>query len=98
MNKPLTPAVGEPSQMYILSAADLESVVRKLINEEADRRKAEEESRMMTTSEVARRLNVDPSTLYRWRKTGRLIGARVGKEYLYREQDVNRQLKGGRAL
>jgi len=95
MITPFAQTVGEPSQLYVLSASDLEAVVRKIFNEEADRRKAEEDSRTLTATEVAQRLNVDPSTLYRWRKSGRLTGSRVGREYVYREQDVNRLFKGG---
>ena len=90
--------VGEPSQVFMLTAADLESVVRKIFKEEADRRDAERSSLMITSSEVCHRRGIDPSTLWRWRKAGRLKGVRVGREYLFKETDVSLMLDGGRRL
>ena len=91
-------ALGEPTQIYQLRAADLESVVRKIVREEADRREAAREEFHLTSSEVAARLRVIPSTLYRWRKCGRLKGVQVGSEYLSRESDVEGILNGRRRL
>lgn len=96
----ITPAapLGEPTQIYQLRACDLESVVRKIIKEEADRREEAREEYHLTASEVAVRLRVNPSTLYRWRKNGKLKGVKIGQEFLYRETDVDQMLRGGRRL
>ena len=94
-----TPEVtGDPTQVYMLRASDLESIVRKIIKEESARREEERCSLMITSSEVCRRLGIDPSTLWRWRKTGRLKGVRVGREYLYKEADISQMIAGGRRL
>ncbi len=98
MDNVLTPAVGDPSQVYMLRAADLESVVRKIMSEEAARREAERSSLMITASEVCKRLKIDPSTLWRWCKCGRLKSVRVGRERLFKETDIDLILDGGRRL
>jgi len=85
---------GTSVPMYVISAADLETVVRRLIKEENDRHDAERNARTVPTSEVMKRLNVDASTLYRWRKAGRLKGIRTGREVVYREQDIIKLMEG----
>ena len=80
--------------MYVISAADLETVVRRLIKEENDRHDAERDARLVPTSEVMARLNVDASTLWRWRKSGRLKGVRTGREVMYKEQDILKLMEG----
>lgn len=80
------PVVG--TQVLMLTREDLDAVVRGIIKEENDRRDAERSSARVTASEVAKMLNVDKSTLWRWRKSGRLKGVKVGKEITYKESDV----------
>ena len=82
MNKQCMPVV------LMLTREDLDAVVRGIIKEENDRRDAERSSARVTASEVAKMLNVDKSTLWRWRKSGRLKGVKVGKEITYKESDV----------
>lgn len=72
----------------MLTRNDLDAVVRGIIKEEQDRREAERNSARVTTSEVVKRLHVDKSTLWRWRKSGRLKGVKVGKEVSYKESDI----------
>ncbi|MBQ6073507.1 MAG: helix-turn-helix domain-containing protein [Bacteroidales bacterium] len=86
MNKQCMPVVG--TQVLMLTREDLDAVVRGIIKEENDRRDAERSSARVTASEVAKMLNVDKSTLWRWRKSGRLKGVKVGKEITYKESDV----------
>jgi predicted DNA-binding transcriptional regulator AlpA len=80
--------VGLPSPIYQISADALESVVRRIIKDEISRQEAERNDRRVTTSEVVARLHVDTSTLWRWRKSGRLKGVKIGREITYKESDI----------
>lgn len=87
-----------PPQFYMMSAGDLERAIRKIINEEAERREAERNSLMITAGEVCKRLQIDASTLWRWRKCGKLKCVKVGRELLFKESDINLMLGGGRRI
>lgn len=80
--------VGLPSPIYQISADALESVVRRIIKDEISRQEAERNDRRVTTSQVVARLHVDESTLWRWRKSGRLKGVKIGREISYKESDI----------
>ena len=42
----------------------------------------------LTIKQVSQRLNVDPSTLWRWERDGYLIPTRLGRKVLYNESDI----------
>jgi len=52
---------------------------------------------LMTTAEVARRFRVDPTTVNRWAKAGRLAGIQVfpGAHRRFRESEIRALLEGG---
>ena len=76
------------TRVYLLSHDDLEAVVRGIIKEENARFKAEQNVARVTTSQLVKRWHVDPSTLWRWRKSGRLKGVKIGREITYKESDI----------
>jgi excisionase family DNA binding protein len=43
---------------------------------------------LRTGEEVSAALRVHRGTLRRWRREGRIIGIRVGRQWLYRPEDV----------
>ena len=49
----------------------------------------------MTREQVLAKLNVDPSTLWRWAKRGHLVPVKVGGENRYKSTDIDRILEGG---
>ncbi|WP_366144031.1 helix-turn-helix domain-containing protein [uncultured Alistipes sp.] len=53
--------------------------------------------RYLSIKQVCEMLDVDPSTLWRWRKRGYLVPAEVGRRPRYRLSDVRRMLNNGRA-
>ena len=57
----------------------------------------EQLEQLMTSKEVAKVLRVTKKTLYRWRCSGRLEGVKVGRQYLYKPDDVKRIAEGGTA-
>jgi excisionase family DNA binding protein len=50
-------------------------------------------SRVFTVRELARYLRVHSTTVYRLAKTGQLPGFRVGSDWRFRAEDVDRWLK-----
>ena len=86
MEAPTRPVNG--AQIILMRSEDVESVVRRIIKEEIDRRDAERNAARITTSQLVERWHVDPSTLWRWRKSGRLKGVKIGREITYKESDI----------
>lgn len=78
--------IGTP--VYILKRDDLEAVIRQRIKEEINHREAERNAARVTTSQLVERWHVDPSTLWRWRKSGKLKGVKIGREITYKESDI----------
>lgn len=76
------------AQIILMRGEDVESVVRRIIKEEIDRKDAERNAARITTSQLVERWHVDPSTLWRWRKSGRLKGVKIGREISYKESDI----------
>jgi len=52
--------------------------------------------RLLNRNETSKKLGVDPSTMYRWNKSGYLTPVRVGARVMYRESDIERILEGGK--
>lgn len=46
--------------------------------------------RLLTTAEVGQRLGVKPVTVRSWHADGRLVGEKIGRDLLFREEDVQR--------
>lgn len=49
---------------------------------------------LLTREQVMQKLNVVPSTLWRWQKRGYLVPVRVGGENRYRSTDIDKILEG----
>ena len=68
---------------YQLNKEDLETVLGSLVEKIISRYEAAKRIK-----QVAKRLNVDPSTLWRWERDGYLIPTRLGRKVLYNESDL----------
>ncbi len=81
---------------FILSEADLRSVVKEMYHEEQLRVKraieAQKERATITRQEASRMLNVTLSTLWRWNKDGYLTPVKIGSKVLYRTSDIEQML------
>ncbi len=86
MNTPTMPEFG--AQIILMRGEDVESAVRRIIKEEIDQKEADRNSARVTTSQLVERWHVDRSTLWRWRKSGRLKGVKIGREITYKESDI----------
>ena len=49
---------------------------------------------LLTRDQVMKKLNVVPSTLWRWQKRGYLVPVRVGGENRYRSTDIEKIVEG----
>lgn len=78
----------------IVTLSDLKEFATSLIKELADEKSnsKEKEELLLTTSQVANKLQCDPSTLWRWAKVGYLVPIRVGQKKRYRLSDINKIL------
>lgn len=70
----------------------IDQVRADLEREVANKRNVE----YLTREQVLAKLNVVPSTLWRWQKRGYLIPVNVGGQNRYRSTDIDRILEGER--
>lgn len=73
---------------YQLNRDDLETILSALVEKIITRYEAEKREPRLTIKQVAKRLGVDPSTLWRWERDGYLVPNRVGRKVLYNESDI----------
>lgn len=89
-----------PGVTISIALSDLKEWSKEII---AETKKQLEQSIIEANTEVyispkktAEKLEVDPSTLHRWKVKGYLIPVEVGGKRRYRMSDINRILEGGR--
>ncbi len=73
---------------YQLNKEDLETVLGDMIEKIVARYEAQKREPKLTIKQVAKRLGVDPSTLWRWERDGYLVPIRLGRKVLYNESDI----------
>ncbi len=80
--------IGLTAPVLIVTGAELEETFRTILSELLAEKAAESQERKIPRRDVARRLGVDPSTLWRWDKAGYLKPVHQGRKVFYRESDV----------
>lgn len=80
--------IGLTAPVLMVTGAELEEAFRTILSELLAEKAAGSRERKIPRLEVARRLGVDPSTLWRWDKAGYLKPVRQGSKVFYRESDV----------
>ncbi len=87
-----------PVVQYVLSAEDLRGVFRDVMEEVVNDRETvkvgKQPDEMLTASEVATRLKVSKTTLWRWSRENYLKPLKIGSRSLYRESDVRKIMEG----
>lgn len=88
-----------PGAILSVSAADLVAANKALI-ETTKREMAEmlekKSPHLLTREMVMEKLNIVPSTLWRWAKNGYLVPVNVGGQRRYKSTDVDEILEGKR--
>ncbi len=79
-----------------VNALDLQEFMLSLISEREEEKKSNipAPETYLTQDEVAAKLRVDKSTLWRWDKSGYLNKCRVGGKVRYRLSDVTKLMEG----
>ena len=87
-----------PGTIIAVPVGDLVEANHRLVERTiADLERAIAERRetvYLTRDQVLAKLNVDPSTLWRWSKRGYLVPVKVGGENRYKSTDIDRILEG----
>ncbi|MBR4228336.1 MAG: helix-turn-helix domain-containing protein [Bacteroidales bacterium] len=84
-------AITVRAEDLINANAMLIAETRRAMESEANTKK---EVTLLTCEEVTQRLNVAPSTLWRWKKKGYLTPVEFGGQFRYRSTDIERLLEG----
>ncbi|MDH6356254.1 helix-turn-helix domain-containing protein [Parabacteroides sp. PF5-9] len=83
-----------------VSLTDLQTwhkdVIRQTKEELEQTIKESQAETYLSPKATAEKLEVDPSTLHRWKVKGYLIPVEVGGKRRYRMSDINRILEGGK--
>jgi len=82
--------IGRKAPVLMVTGAELEEAFRTILSELLAEKAAESQERRIPRREVARRLGVDSSTLWRWDKSGYLKAYHLGASVFYRDADVRR--------
>lgn len=83
----------EKNVIYQINGADLKEFAELLIaNAQNELTQAKEET-YLSRENVAKMLDVDKSTLWRWAKTGYLVPVTIGAKIRYRRSDIDNLLK-----
>lgn len=94
----LTLAKEAPGTILAVRADDLVNANNQLIDQvRADLEREIHEKRtaaFLTREMVLERLNVAPSTLWRWQKSGYLVPVNVGGQRRYKSTDIDAILEG----
>lgn len=94
----LTLAKEAPGTILAVRADDLVNANNQLIDQvRADLEREIHEKRtasFLTREMVLERLNVAPSTLWRWQKSGYLVPVNVGGQRRYKSTDIDEILEG----
>ena len=76
-----------------VSAADLKNFALVIIKEAMEATiRAETEERYLSSTETAKKLGVDRSTLWRWKKRRYLLPVYIGGQPRYKLSDINQLL------
>jgi hypothetical protein len=88
-----------PGTILAVRADDLVEANARLIDQvraDLERDIARKQSVVyLTRKQVIAKLNIVPSTLWRWQKRGYLVPVKVGGENRYKSTDIDRILEGG---
>ena len=70
----------------------MERIIRKVLGEQSQPNKSRVESQLMNDDELEKLMGVSKTTLYLWRRDGKLPYQRIGKKIFYKITDVERAM------
>ena len=78
----------------MVSAADLERILRDLVNDLISEREEVKKETYISANQVSNLLGVSKSTLWRWEKENYLVPVRIGNKLRYKESEVKQLMEG----
>lgn len=78
----------------MVSAADLERILRNLVNDLISEREEVKKETYISANQVSNLLGVSKPTLWRWEKENYLVPVRVGNKLRYKESEVKQLMEG----
>ena len=78
----------------MISAADLERILRNLVNDLISEREEVKKETYISANQVSNLLGVSKSTLWRWEKENYLVPVRVGNKLRYKESEAKQLMEG----
>ena len=81
--------------ILMVSAADLEEVVRGILEEVVSSSKDEKDDSLLSVKQASALLGVNRSTLWAWEKSGYLKPVRIGRKVRYPAYAINALREGG---
>lgn len=78
----------------MISAADLERILRNLVNDLISEREEVKKETYISANQVSNLLGVSKSTLWRWEKENYLVPVRIGNKLRYKESEVKQLMEG----
>lgn len=78
----------------VINALDLKEAFLQWQEEVSQAASTKDDEVYFTAQETVNKLGVDPSTLWRWDKTGYLKKVKLGNKVYYRQSDINKLMEG----
>lgn len=73
--------------------AEIKKAVAECLASQQQDNKKEDEKEFLTSKEVQQILSVSPTTLYNWKKSGKLLPNKIGHRVYYSRKGIEQRLK-----
>jgi excisionase family DNA binding protein len=85
--------LGTPVVNYVLTDAQLERVITKIMTQYIEKHESENEEKYLSVTKTCSILGVSKSTLWRWEQENYLVPTRIGSKVRYRETEIKQLMK-----
>ena len=83
-------------EKFLISTHELDAVIEKAVKAAFAAHEKGDEFTLINRQAAARRLKVNVSTLWRWNRTGYLVGRKIGRAIWYSESEIREIEMGAR--
>ena len=82
------------NNIVVISEDNLRNLIKEEIETALSRINSKKVSKkLMTAEETCKYLRIHPSTLFRWKKEGKILPQRMGKRIYFNEEDIKKEMK-----